>query len=291
MIQKRQEESSLRKAWNILAPFLVYFVVHDLAQVLSAFLLSLSLVRFGGAYRDYMMAHAATVNGIMNALALLAGMASVWPMARKELAWVRNENRSKRRIKDGERNENKREQLLLYSLLAVFAVTLALGANILLSLTGITGKSAAYENIARGQYGVAFIAGLIIYGILSPVAEEIVFRGLIYNRMKHYFNTGLSVAVCAVLFGIYHGNLVQGVYGCILGLAITGMYECFHSFAAPVLFHALANAVVFTAGYRQEVLRSLITPLFAVLFLAAAAFCLTFILLLFKRRMQGKEAL
>lgn len=263
------EVSSFRKTWNILVPFLVYFVAHDLAQVFLAFVMNLSLTWFGDGYSSFMMAHAETVNGVLNGLALVIGMAFVWPMAHRELLWSKAKEKEK---------QEAAPDVLAYLLLAVFAVSLALGVNVLLSITGITGQSAAYENIAQRQYGVAFAAGLIIYGILSPVAEEIVFRGLIFNRMKRYFPTGISIIVCGLLFGIYHGNLVQGIYGCILGLAITFLYEKYHSFAAPVLFHSLANISVFVMGYRQDVFQKLLTPLNCIIFLIISFLSLLFIL-------------
>lgn len=285
---KNPGESSGRKTWNILYPFLIYFVAHDLAQVALAFLMNLSMLRFGEEYAAFMNARAATVNGILNGLSLLIGMAFVWPMARRELAAAEAYGGgSLRRELQKRKREGGNTVFLKYTLLLTFSVTLALGANILLSLTGLTGRSAAYGRIAASQYGVAFWAGLVVYGLLSPLAEEIVFRGVIFNRMKRGFPTGLSVVVCALLFGVYHGNLVQGVYGFILGLAITAMYECYHSFAAPVLFHAAANVSVFVLGYRQEAFVRMLTPVYCALFLGASVLCLLLILRLRRRELEG----
>lgn len=256
----KQKESSFQKTWNILMPFLLYFVVHDLAQVLLAFLMSMSLGAFGDGYEQFMLAHASSVNGILNALSLLIGMASVFPMAEKEF-------RQAGAKRQGGGTAAAGRQAAEYLVLAIFAVFLALGVNMLLALTGITEASDAYHAVAEKQYGVAFGVGIIVYGILSPLAEEIVFRGLIYNRMKRYFNTVLSVIVCGVLFGVYHGNLVQGIYGCILGIAITYTYELYGSFFAPVLFHSAANVCVFMIGYDQKVLEGIMTPVNCVIFM------------------------
>lgn len=252
-----QTESSFKKTWNILAPFLVYFVVHDLAQVLLAFLMNVSLGLFGGGYTEFMLANASSVNGVLNALALCIGMASVYPMARKEFQWAA----------DG----GETAKPAVYAALAVFAVSLALGSNILFTLTGLTASSEAYGEIAAKQYGVAFGVGILVYGILSPLAEEIVFRGLIYNRMKRSFRPSLSIIVCGILFGIYHGNLVQGIYGCILGIAITFSYELCGSFFAPVLFHSLANVSVFIAGYDQRILNGMVTVPNCIIFMTISA--------------------
>lgn len=265
---KTTEESSFRKTMNILFPFLVYFVVHDLAQILLAFLAGLGTGIFGDAYAEFIEANAATVNGVLNALSLVIGMAAVWPMAGKELKWAK--------VLSGENKITKMEgkaKTAEYVLLAVFAAVFALGVNMLMVLAGLTQVSESYREVAGRQYSVAFGAGLLIYGLVSPLAEEIVFRGLIYNRMRRYFGKMLSVIVCGIMFGAYHGNLVQGIYGCILGIAITYSYEWFGSFFAPVLFHAVANIAVFIAGYGQAA-GNIVTPLNCCILAALAGLAL-----------------
>ena len=99
------------------------------------------------------------------------------------------------------------------------------------------------------QYGVEFISGLILYGILSPVVEEAVFRGLIYNRMKRCFNLKIALICSALIFGAYHGNIVQALYGAVLGFLIAYTYDRYGSFAAPVIFHGVANVRIDAITY------------------------------------------
>lgn len=68
---------------------------------------------------------------------------------------------------------------------------------------------------------------------------------MIYNRMKRCFRYEIALVVSAMLFGLYHGNAVQAVYGTILGLLMAYMYELYQSFAAPMLFHAVANVSIY----------------------------------------------
>ncbi|WP_026662289.1 CPBP family intramembrane glutamic endopeptidase [Butyrivibrio proteoclasticus] len=53
----------------------------------------------------------------------------------------------------------------------------------------------------------------------------------------------IAVWATALLFGIYHGNLVQGVYAVIMGLVITYSYAVYRRFSVPVIAHICANAV------------------------------------------------
>lgn len=273
----QQKESSFKKTFYILLPFLIYYIVHDLAQVLLFILLNSSMKLFGENYKGFLALHSQTVSGILNALSLLIGMASVWPMASKEFKSAKEKRKTKKKAETDDPND-RQKKIMEYFKLAVFAVSFALGINILLTLIGVNGSSKTYEDVAARQYSVALGVGIIIYGILSPLAEEIVFRGLIYNRMKRHFPIGLTIAVSGILFGAYHGNLVQGIYGSIMGIAISYMYEKFDSFAAPFLFHALANVSVFTIGYEQHIYVSMSTVLNCVIFLSIAILSLIFII-------------
>lgn len=245
----KSTESSFRKSVNILLPFLIYFAVHDAAQVLLIFLVNIGMASWG-AFGKLIEENRATVSGFLNALSLSIGMAAVWPMAHRELKWA------KVWMGEGNRKKGNGE----YFLLIIIAASFALGVNMLFVLLGLTGVSESYQEVAKRQYGVAFGAGLLIYGMISPLAEETVFRGLIYNRMRRYFGRAISVIACGVMFGVYHGNLVQGIYGCILGIAITWSYESYGSFLAPVLFHSMANGAVFVAGYDGIVKGNIVTP-------------------------------
>lgn len=82
------------------------------------------------------------------------------------------------------------------------------------------------------------IAGL---GILVPTAEELIFRGLIYNRMKQLLSIRMSIFFSALLFALYHGNPIQMIFAFPMALALTVVYEHGKLLLFPVLFHMGAN--------------------------------------------------
>lgn len=286
---------SLKKFGSVIGPFLVYYVVHDLASVLLAFLFGLSLVKCGEGYREFMEAHAGAANGVMNGLALCIGALAVLPMAAGELAqhWANHGEYSTCYLGNavpgadgGKKGFFRRQEapgggsgrkVLAYCTLTVCAVSLAVGMNLLLLLAGAAGWSEQYTEVSARQYGVGFGLGLILYGLVSPLAEETVFRGVIYNWMKRYLKTGQAIFLCGVLFGIYHGNLVQGIYGCVLGVVITAVYEWFGDIRAAVLFHGAANAAVFMISYDAGRMEGILTPFYCVLFLALAILSIIFL--------------
>ena len=63
--------------------------------------------------------------------------------------------------------------------------------------------------------------------------------------MKKIFSTALSLVLSALLFGFYHGNIVQASYGFLMGMLIAYTYEKCGGFLYAFLFHAAANLSVY----------------------------------------------
>lgn len=92
-------------------------------------------------------------------------------------------------------------------------------------------------------FGIPLWARMLCYEVVAPLAEEILFRQVIYRRLRSISPVWLAVIVSALLFGLYHGNLVQGIYAFIMGCLLALMYEWTGSLAASVVFHMAANHV------------------------------------------------
>lgn len=66
---------------------------------------------------------------------------------------------------------------------------------------------------------------LVVYVcIMGPLCEEFVFRGVIMAYFSEAFGVMIANILQAVLFGLYHGNVVQGIYAFILG-AFIGLFR------------------------------------------------------------------
>ena len=263
MISYRWEEedlkkwSPLKKASYLLIPFLVYMVVNDMAEVI---LWALTEHFLGGAGEEavaFVSHYGATIRGMISGVAILLGVVAVWTAVKNEI-----------NVPGGV----KGDAVTAYAFLAACASCISISINIFFYQTGFTERSGAYETVHEAQYGVEFLIGLVLYGVISPIAEEAIFRGLIYNRMKRCFGWIPALIFSSLLFGAYHGNVVQSVYGMLLGLMIAYSYELYGNFAAPVLFHAIANISVYAITYRNnlgQMDRRIALAIGAITFLAA----------------------
>ncbi len=58
--------------------------------------------------------------------------------------------------------------------------------------------------------------------VVAPIGEEFLFRGLIQGYGLRNFAPVLAIGLQALIFGLYHGNIIQGVYAFFMG-AILGL--------------------------------------------------------------------
>ena len=122
------------------------------------------------------------------------------------------------------------------------------GLNLLLILSGIIERSTEYRSVQEGQAAVAFLPGLLLYSLVAPLAEELLFRGIIYNSLKRCMRAWAAMLTAALLFGIYHGNSVQMIYGFLMGCLFIYGYEYFGDFRVPLVMHGFVNMLTFCLG-------------------------------------------
>ncbi|MCH5251308.1 MAG: CPBP family intramembrane metalloprotease [Lachnospiraceae bacterium] len=251
--------SSFRKTWDILSPAVYYYVIYNVAVIILAFITGSVINTFYSEQIQNLMEHNTTISSLLSAIAMIIGIIPLIPGLKSQL--YRNKTL----------NPGKKPGALQYIITVVIACAASIGLNILIILTGFVETSDAYRQVAERQYGVAFGIGLVLYGIISPVTEEIIFRGLIFNRMKKYYPIRLAIIASAAFFGIWHGNTVQAIYGTCMGLLLAYTYEKFKSFLIPCIFHAVANISVYTVTYNTKIYTAIVKPYVCIILLIISA--------------------
>lgn len=92
---------------------------------------------------------------------------------------------------------------------------------------------------------------LIIFsiGIIVPIFEEILFRGLIFNKLKNDLNLYFAIFAQALVFGFVHGNTLQIFYTFFGGIILVFSYIWIKSIWAPILIHIFWNSTSVLSGY------------------------------------------
>ncbi len=128
---------------------------------------------------------------------------------------------------------------------------LAVLGNVLISLTPLAEWSGRFqetqEALSAGSIWIQILASVVA----APVLEELLMRGLLYQRMRDVLGVRTSIVFNAILFGVLHGNLVQGVYAFLMGLYFAWLMERFQNIWIPIMGHMAANftIILFSEGY------------------------------------------
>jgi membrane protease YdiL (CAAX protease family) len=88
--------------------------------------------------------------------------------------------------------------------------------------------------------------------LLAPVAEEILFRGILYPAVKQAGFPRLALWSTALLFAAVHLNAVTFVPLMVLAIVLTALYERTDNLLAPILAHAVFNALNFITLFLIE---------------------------------------
>ena len=103
---------------------------------------------------------------------------------------------------------------------------------------------------------------LLIMGVLGPISEEIVFRGIVLNGYKRSGNAFRAILFSALLFGLMHMNFNQAAYAVFLGIVMAVLVEATGSLWSSAIFHMTVNLqnvllmfvsdVLYTDEYMKE---------------------------------------
>lgn len=100
-----------------------------------------------------------------------------------------------------------------------------------------------YDELAKRLTFDNTLINIIAVVVLGPISEELLFRGFILERLSRCMNIYVAIVIQAVLFGIMHGNLVQGSFVIILGI-VGGYLACAHKSIIPaIIVHAMQNGL------------------------------------------------
>ena len=87
-----------------------------------------------------------------------------------------------------------------------------------------------------------------VYGILTPFVEELVYRGIVWYRLRTGSSMIRAAVLSSLLFGIAHADLRQGFYAFVMGMVFSLSYELTFRFEVPFLLHCTCNLAVLAAS-------------------------------------------
>ena len=151
----------------------------------------------------------------------------------------------------------------------VLTATAGIGINNLIVLSNIASLSSKFQSTQEVLYSPSIFIELLGSGLIIPICEELVFRGVIYERLKLCVGTVLAGFFSALLFGVLHGNIVQGIFATIIGMLLAFLYEKYKSILVPIMGHMSINIFAIILSETQFVARFLPSATYYLLFTVA----------------------
>lgn len=140
----------------------------------------------------------------------------------------------------GGHTEGEHRKRFLLRVSAVLAVlTAAPALNILLALLV---PQAFVTRTERGALPVA--AAVLASCLVAPLCEELVFRCHLYPVLQRLLGDTAGIVISSLLFGLYHEELIQGIYAACMGMLLCLAYRALGGLPGAFSVHAAANLLM-----------------------------------------------
>lgn len=145
--------------------------------------------------------------------------------------------------RDGYTKKEKSKKYNVYTAAVMFVTggCFAVAWNTFLGMTKITEYSAAYEQAAETFYTGRMLLEIFALCIVIPVAEELLYRGIVFQRSVDFLGSRAAIVVSAIIFGLVHMNLVQFVYASVFGILLAYVTDLTGRLDGAIAAHMAAN--------------------------------------------------
>ncbi|KEH93816.1 CPBP family intramembrane glutamic endopeptidase [Clostridium novyi] len=145
-------------------------------------------------------------------------------------------------IRDFKSKPKYKDGLIIIVIHGILAIAAAIGiAYIVYKINpGLSEKMMGQKILENSGTIYDAIYEFILVVILAPIIEELVFRGIILNRLKMRWGIGSAIIVSSILFGVLHINLaVIGAF--LFGVMMCIVYMKTRNIFVTMLIHCINN--------------------------------------------------
>ena len=132
--------------------------------------------------------------------------------------------------------------------LILFGIALSLSINGLIDRSNLKSIFPGYCQTAQAIAAPPLWLQILAAGVVIPWTEELIFRGFGFSQLRQFHSFWTAAGISTLAFGVYHGNVVQGLYAAVIGLFLSWVMEKKGCFIAPWLVHVSANLTSVLGG-------------------------------------------
>lgn len=206
------------KIWDILYPVLMYYAAISVGIFLAQMIL-------GSDDETYMLC---------KIIGSLVAIPVVWADYKRDLMLSG---------KYGLKTPFSKETVKNICYVIIIALCLSVSLNNIICMSPLVEASTEYENASNAFYGSTIWLEVLGSGLITPILEEMLHRGVVYTRLRRMTGVWPSVIISALIFAILHFNVVQFVYALLLGIVFALLVEKTGKLYIAVLAHMVANTL------------------------------------------------
>lgn len=220
--------------WEIFRPVVLFVLLYLVIQY--GCLLEIRHLRASGPgpVKEFIRARPGLCLAVMMVVPTASALSFVYREGKRRLSAFR-----KVRGEDGRKGKGKKAAIR--ASLAAAACALCIFFNAQIQVLGLESDSVYAMQPLYREFPFFFV--LLLTAVFTPFAEEFVFRGILYTGLRCRLAVLPSVLISAALFGLYHGELLQGTYAFLMGLFFALSMELTGELRMPWILHGISNGL------------------------------------------------
>ena len=230
-------EQSMKKVWRLISPMIIYLVIERIVGFIVNFIYVWNQVNESTIWTDelknqlylelYEMQtkNAVLISGIVAFVCILI----FYRTLRKE--WLKRPYRI----------EMTNSKFLRYVYVGMLSVGFTMSVNLVINAWGLFKYNWDFAKVSQMIYSESFIMQLLVIGIIVPICEEMLFRGVIYERVLQSGTAKSAMLISSILFAFFHGSWLQIIYAFAFSFLIIFAYQKCGNFHVTICFHIISN--------------------------------------------------
>ncbi|MCL2087985.1 MAG: RdgB/HAM1 family non-canonical purine NTP pyrophosphatase [Oscillospiraceae bacterium] len=220
----------LKNIWRVICYPLMHMGVMQLLAIgfMVVTIIGLVINNPGMEYDEIVEIAGKTLVSLSNVIMLFAVVVSfliMWLILRKE--WRREDTWNIKGFSAG-----------LCLLCLVVAVPLSLSISGIIQFLPFDRFIPSHEQLMEQLMGKNIFVEISVVGLAVPIVEELIFRGIVLKRfLRMSMAVPMAIFLQALMFGIFHMNILQGFYTFLLAIILGLVYVWFKTVWAPIFLH------------------------------------------------------
>lgn len=117
---------------------------------------------------------------------------------------------------------------------------------LLIKLCGFKNVHLSIDMISNAPY-LYFLSVLLLI-IIIPVLEELIFRGIVFSRLRNTSYLFLAIVFQTIIYGVFQTPMIMAIYNMVLGIIASLLLIKAKSIIPALIFHVSANLTFFLSG-------------------------------------------